>query len=700
MNIKKDILWRVYVAFLSLAIFAGTVVVYAFNIQVVEKDKWRAMAQQSTRDVIIEAARGNIYASDGRLLATSIPYYEVRMDLAVPHLKTIPEVERSQAIDSLAKCMANEFKDKSARDYADMLNREFKNRNRYLLIKRNATYEQVKRLKDWPIFEWGKYKGGLIVMEEEKRKLPFDLLALRTIGFSRENYAVGLEGAYDSLLRGVSGRRLMQKVAGGWAPVNDANEIEPENGKDIITTIDVSIQDVAEDALYKALEKNDADYGCAIVMEVKTGRIKAIANLKKGKNGGYQEAYNYAIGTASEPGSTFKLASAIALLEDKHVNLGDSIDIEHGETKFYDQVMRDSRRSEYRNISFRQAFEKSSNVAFSKVVFKYYKDNPQKFIAQLEKMGLTKPLGLDIKGEPTPTIKRPGQEGWSGTTLPWMSIGYEVLQTPLQTLALYNAVANNGVLMRPMLVDEIRETGKLVKKFKPQVLQKSICSEETLKKVRELMEGVVERGTARNLKGLDYKVAGKTGTAQVVENGRYTNLHKASFAGYFPADNPEYSCIVFVHAPRKGIYYGNLVAGPVFKEIADKLYSTNLDLQPDVDQYADLEDLSIPLPKNGYKKELQEVLNRLAISNHTEKKAEQTDWVYADLDKRSVDLGEREIITGLVPNVVNMGLRDALYLLENAGMVVLIEGTGKVRKQSIPPGVKIRKGTRIRIELR
>lgn len=703
MNVRRDILWRVYLAFFLTCVFGVMIVVYAFRIQTIEGEKWRTLANElSTSYQTIEATRGNIYSDDGSLLATSVPVYDIRMDMQASGLKG---AIFNNSVDSLAYLLAKEFPQYTKIQFLRRLKQARIDRKRYFLVKRNVNFNQVKKMKDWPLFRLGKYKGGFIVIEKERRQQPFKILAKRTIGYSREGIApVGLEGAYDEVLSGVSGKRLMQKVSGGqWIPVNYDNEIEPENGKDIYTTIDINIQDVAENALLEALIKHNAENGCAILMEVKTGRIKAIANLTRKGDGEttiYSESYNYAVGESAEPGSTFKLTSLIALLESGAADLGDSVDIESGKTMFFDRTMKDSEGSAAGKLTLQQSFEKSSNVGISKLVYEHFAKKPEEFVKLLKSLGIDKPLGLQIFGEGKPRIKNPSDRDWSGTTLPWMSIGYEVRVTPLQILALYNAVANNGVMVKPVFAREVRHVGKLIDKFETQVLNKSICSKSTLKKVRQTMEGVVLRGTARNLRNKNYTVAGKTGTAQIADakNG-YRRYYKSSFAGYFPANNPEYTCIVSINGASNGVYYGSLVAGPVFKEIADKVYASKLDLHLDINERKLKTKNTLPSPKVAQKEELKTVLNKINISSKTTGELDENQWVYTVGKGSSLKIQERKVISGLVPNVVGMGLKDALFLIENSGMKARFMGSGKVRKQSISPGKKVIRGTTIIIEL-
>lgn len=489
----------------------------------------------------------------------------------------------------------------------------------------------------------------------------------------------------------------MQKISGNaWKPLDDGNEVEPVDGLTLITTLDINIQDVAENALMKQLSEHDAEHGCAILMEVETGEVKAIANLTKTTDGRYIEDYNYAIGESVEPGSTFKLASLIVALEDGMIDLDDSIETGNGVVRYYDLTMKDTKS--HGTISVQEAFEMSSNVGISKIIVKNYKSQPEKFVDRLYGMNLHEKLNIEIKGEEKPLIKYPGDPMWSGVTLPQMSIGYEVKLTPLQILSFYNAIANNGKMVRPKFAKYLRYHGDTIKEFQTEVINPSICSSQTLEKVHIMLEGVVERGTARNIKNTQYKIAGKTGTAQIAQGKSgygQKKVYLASFVGYFPAEKPKYSCIVVVNSPSNDVYYGNLVAGPVFKEIADKVYSTNLKLHEPMKIPAMIADP--PLCKNTLKEDLVTVLNTLNINGIKDNCKES--WVKTFLQDSTIYLTDNRVSTNTVPSVKGMCLKDALFILENKGLIVKVSGRGKVVKQSPPEGTYYRKGNEILIEL-
>jgi cell division protein FtsI (penicillin-binding protein 3) len=695
---KSDILKKVYVVYLAMALLGIAIIAKVFYIQVVEGDQWREQAKLLTiKYEKIEAVRGNILASDGSLMAASIPVFDLRMDAGNTHYDDDFFYEN---VDSLAWHLADLFRDKTRQDYKQMLVKARKNNNRYLLLKRNITYVHLKKVRKFPIFRLGKFKGGIIAEARSRRELPFRWLAFRTIGWDKEGTEndIGLEGAYSKILEGESGRRLMQRIGNGaYRPLNEETEIEPKNGHDILTSIDINIQDVAEDALMRQLIANEADHGCAILMEVETGFIVAIANLGKNGKGEYEEKYNYAIGESSEPGSTFKLASLISALDEGLVKLTDTVDTQGGEVKYANRTMRDSHHGGYGRISVQRAFELSSNVGISKVVYKAYRDKPQQFIDKLYAMRLNQKLGLDIPGEGAPSIKDTKDKYWSKVSLPWMSIGYEVAVTPLQTLAFYNAIANNGRMVRPQFIKEIHQTGKTVQVFEPVVLVESIVKNpETLPLVRKMLEEVVEKGTATNLRNPLFKIAGKTGTAQIAQqNAGYNKTnYKASFVGYFPADNPKYSCIVVINNPRKGVYYGGSIAGPVFKEIADKVYATRLD--PNIKTVDSLPGI-LPLIASGYASDLATIFKEMNVQC----KSDIRSYEFATLSSTdSTQKVQSRVVSDMqVPDVTGMGARDAVYLLETAGLKVQIIGKGQVRRQSVLPGSKAKRGSHCIIEL-
>ncbi len=702
MEYRKDILWRVYLVYIFMVIFAFAILYRIITVQFVEGNVWREKARQlTTAYVDVAAARGNIFDANGNLLATSLPYYEVGMDVNAPSI--FKDTFKKYA-DSLAYRLSDLFEDKSKKEYLQLLKKARKDHDRYIVLKRNVSYKELQQLKTFPLLRKGK-RGGLVYLQTNHRERPFALLASRTIGYTTDKIKVGIEGAYDSTLKGVSGKRLMQKVAADvWRPINDENEIEPKDGNDLYTTIDINIQDVAENALYKTLVKNDASHGCVVLMEVKTGEIKAIANLTRTDSGLYKERLNYAMGHPTEPGSTFKLASLLAAIDDGYVNLDDEFPLENGECYYYNRRMVDAHAPAKPEMSVKEIFEHSSNVGVSKIITKYYAKDPQKFVNKLKSFHLDKKLELGMPGEGTPRIKNVKNKDWYGTTLPWMSIGYESLITPMQTLTLYNAIANNGVMVKPRFIRQVKNNGVIIKNYPVEILNPKIVQSSTVEKAKKMMEGVVENGSGKGLNISAFKVAGKTGTAQIAKaGGDYKTggkTYQASFVGYFPANNPLYSCIVIVYNPSRGTYYGGLVAGPVFKEIAEKVYSSSIDFQQEINYKKNLL-TKAPVLMKGKTSELSGLLASLEIPYQLSAKS---DWAGdSGSDSTKIQLisltPEQSLKQELLPDLSGMSAKDALYLLENKGMNVKILGLGTVKKQLPEAGSKCAKGSQITLIL-
>ncbi len=713
MENKKDILSRTYIVYMVLCLFALSIFYKMCVIQFKEGDEWKEKAEAFTTQVHeIQAVRGNIFDINGNLLATSLPYYEIAVDINAPSIDT--KLFESK-VDSLGFMLAGLFKDKTAKQYVKLLRKARKSSDRYVVLKRNVPYKDLQVLKTFPIFKKGK-RGGLVTLQTNKRERPFKMLAARTIGMAREGVKpVGLEGAYDSILMGVSGQRLMQKIAGNvWRPINDENEVEPKDGSDLYTTIDINIQDVAENALMNTLIKNKASHGCAILMEVKTGEIKAIANLTRGKDStDYSENLNYAIGYATEPGSTFKLASYLAAMDDYDLNLDEKIQVGNGEITYYNKTIKDAHAPETAVLTLKRAFEVSSNVAAAKTIMKYYSKDPQKYINKLKSFHLNQKLGLSIPGEANPLIKEPKSKDWSGLTLPQISYGYESLITPLQTLTLYNAVANDGKMVKPRFEKEIKRNGLTVKTFSTEVLVEQIVKKSTIKKAKEMLEGVVQNGSGKGLNITAFKVGGKTGTAQIAKAGfkkgsgktAYGEVgnrnYQASFVGYFPADKPLYTCIVIINSPSNGIYYGGLVAGPVFKEIAEKVYSNSLDFLEPINHR---KNLLTQVPGCIKSKNDEVLLVSKSFDLPAKSIIKGNDYVSVNpIDSTRLlfqpNQLENQLKKGIVPNLNGLSAKDALYLLENSGFNVKIYGVGSVRKQSIEAGQKFNKGDKITLIL-
>lgn len=703
MDVKKGILNRFVIFYVLLVILAICIFVVIFKLKVISGGEYsKNLPESSESTYTIEATRGDILAMDGRKLACSVPHYKIYMDTNADGLTN---AVFNANVDALAHKLSSFFGDYPSSAYKQRLRNARMRGDRYFEIsKRSVSYTDLKTIKQFPIFNLGTNKGGFIAEQKDTRILPFGSLAARTIGklyADKELGAmVGLEQAYDEELKGVPGEGNKIRLSSRWI----RNElVSPEDGVNVVSTINIDIQDVAEHSLMRQLIKHNAHHGVAILMEVKSGAVRAIVNLHRDENGRYVEDYfNYAIGEASEPGSTFKLASMIAAFEDGLVDIDDTINTFKGTYKYYDRIMRDSKNGGFGTITIRQAFENSSNIALSRIINNAYSKNPERFVERIRDLGLGEPLEIEIKGEGIPKIKSTDDKTWSGISLPWMSIGYEVMVTPLQMLTLYNAVANNGKMMRPMFVEGLMEHGSMIKRMRPHVMKSSICSHGTLKKVQEMLKGVVKNGTAQNIDGTPYGIAGKTGTAQIAnKSSGYKSMgnvnYLASFAGYFPADDPVYSCIVVVTGPSNNVYYGNVVAGSVFKDIADKVYAGSYN-NPDFEiEYNIAKSNNLPWSKGGKKKDLEHVLRHLDFK--IENRRAKSEWVSATSGEESVSFKAKHYPEGIVPSVVGMGARDAVYLLDEAGLNVQIHGVGRVKSQSLPAGSSYSKGSSIRLTL-
>lgn len=695
MSKRKDILWRIYILYFGVVVIALAIVWKIFTIQYIQGEYWREKAQLlSTDTFLVKANRGNILAGDGSYLAITVPAYDLRMD---PLAGAIKDEIWSENIDSLAICLSNTFKDRTVSEYKSRLQKARKDKNRYLLIKSNVSRSQLKQVRAFPIFRLGRYKGGLIEIEKTLRVKPYGNLAARTIGKEEgESQGLGLEIAYDEFLKGEEGLRLMEKLSGGtWRPVDHENTIDPVDGYDIITTIDPKLQDVAESELERQLAMHGAGHGCVVLMEVKTGDIKAIANLKKNDDGNYYESYNYAIGECVDPGSTMKLATMLSLVEDGYVDTSDLVETGNGVISLYGHTLKDSHHGGYGTVTIKRAFEVSSNVGMAKLVLKYYNNDAQKFVDHLKKFHLNQKLGIEIPGEGEPLVRNKGDKGWSGLSLPMMAIGYEVLVSPMQILTLYNAVANNGKMMKPRFVTEIRNRTQVVKKNEPVVLEENIASDKTIRICQSLLEGVVLNGTAKNLRNPVYRIAGKTGTAQIANNNlgyhsAGTTTYRASFCGYFPADNPKYTCIVVVNAPSNSVYTGNIVAGPIFKAVADKVYTYAFDInQKYYEQERRTMTARVPYCKKGYADDLLYTLNAIGVNMNGEENS--GTWINTTAGSQDVSVKTIAVNRQLMPDVRGMGARDAMYVLEKAGIRnITVTGKGTVREQSVAPGSSLK----------
>lgn len=663
--------------------------------------KWRAMAEDLYFTLTpVEAERGNILAEDGSPLAISLPFFEIRMDTKA---KGLDEKTFKANVEALSeKLEAHQFVEGNAKQIKNWLVREKKAGNRYLLIAKNLDYQQLQELKTFPLFKLGQNKGGLIIIRKSRREKPFKILANRTIGLHRDTFSIGLENAFNSELKGKDGERMMRKVAANtYIPVDNVTEMEAKKGNDIVTTINIGIQEVAEESLYEYMEKHLADKGCAIVMETKTGAIKAVANLGRNEFGELTEDYNYAIAHSTEPGSTMKLASTLAMLETGKVDVKSSVDLNGGIAFFYNEKMEDSELHSVGMSDLEYAFSKSSNVGIAKLATAVFSGNKIGFADYYQQWNLNKRTGIELGGEPLPVIKHPNvdKEKWYGTTLPWMSIGYEMQMTPLQILNFYNAVANNGRMMKPFMVSDIKSDEDIIRTIKPKVVLDSMFSPQALRQAKELLLHVVEKGTASTLKNEAYSIAGKTGTSvsNYFKSTDGSKEYQASFCGYFPAEAPKYSVIVVIYNPKQGGYYGASVAAPVFKRIADHCMRSEgaqaiiVNDQPKPKLSSD----NMPIGNVGNYQDFKSIFDFIGLPFKQQNRAE---WIRTVSDPSGVLSVPFESNPGVVPNVVGMGLRDAMYILDKAKIPSKPMGIGKVRTQSIAPG-EVNYGTTIELYL-
>ena len=640
MKEQKNILKRFYLILLVLIIFVGGIIYKIIEIQVIDGDHYKSIAEKTVyKSFIIEPNRGNLYDANLNLLATSVPQYEIRFDAV-----TVSEENFNKNLQGLSEALSKFF-NKPVSYYKNKLLRARQQHKRYVFIAKDLDYSDLQQVKSFPMFNLGPYKGGFIVEQSIKREHPLGKVGRRTVGYNN----VGLEGAFNEQLEGKKGKQFKQKISKGqWKPLNDGNAIEPKDGLDVVSTIDVNIQDIAHFALLRQLEKFKADHGSVIVMESKTGEIKAMANLGKDKDSNsYYEERNYAVWESHEPGSTFKLISLAAALEDKVTDTSQVIDTRNGVVTYYKRKVKDSRPGGYGKITMGKAFQVSSNTAFAQVINDNYKDKPEQFVDRLVNMGINEKIGLEIKGEGRPSIPHPDDNNWYGTTLPWMSFGYGVSMTPLQVLTFYNAIANDGIKVKPRFIRKIMDKGNDLEVFDEPMIQNSVVSKETAKILQDLLKKTVEKGTAENIHNENFSMAGKTGTCQTeywISSGRYI----ASFAGYFPAEEPKYSCIVTIHKPDTRIgFYGSQVAAPVFAEIAEKIYTkTPVKDKIEADSIFNIErDIAYN--------------EQIAVSENA-------------IDK--------------MPDLTGLSLMDAISLVENMGIKVQFEGEGNVVGQSVAKG--------------
>jgi cell division protein FtsI (penicillin-binding protein 3) len=683
----------------------------AFYLQGVQGNYWRQMSDSMHQKIVeLDADRGTIYSEDGQMLSTSLPQFDIYMDMQADGLREKNGRIFQENIDSFSRAMAGYFGDKSAAQYKTELQVAFRQKKRYFPLRKKMSFEEYKAFRQFPLVKLGRNKSGVIVEENSKRLAPFGLLANRTIGLSREHVAsdgkvkkmnVGLEMSYDSLLTGQKGQRLVRFIAGGAVPV-EGFQVEPENGRDVYTTIDVNMQDVVQTSLLKVMVQSEALYGTCILMETKTGKIKAIANLGRRPDGTYWEDDNYAL-RVTEPGSTIKLVTLLAVLEKGTSKLDDMVEVgSAGRMVVGPRNINDAERSPKPVLTVKECFAHSSNVGMGKLAFKAFAQKPEEFREYLHRYHMDVPSPIDLSHLPKPMVA-PLQKSHGGVmNMITMSFGYAVQVSPLHTVTLYNAIANDGKMMKPYLVNSIRENGVLVKEFEPQAIEKSIASASSVKAARESMEAVITEGTGKYaFKDMPFKIAGKTGTAHVADGSvKYSDgVYQASFVGYFPADQPQYTCIVVIRSkPHAAVHYGGSLAGPVFREVATKVYA----------MYVNRKSATPFVPKRdsssyffaGDAGDIKKVLQTLRMP-FRDSVSEQT-WtnVYGNAGGTGQPvLSVNRVRKELMPNVRGMGLRDALYMLESLGLKVTIKGKGKVISQSVSPGTAINRNLAVVLDL-
>ena len=702
MNVKKDIRFRVYVAFTCICLLGIAIICKAAMIQVKEGKELRDIAKHlSMRSDTVRAERGNIYTENGELLCSSIPQYDIHLDMSVIKKDTFDKY-----IDTLSRGIAGILGGtKTADFYKQGLTAALRDTDQYYSLCNNISFDKFEQLRTLPIFKMGPRRGGFIKETQTKRINPYGLLAYRTIGLWRENsQPVGLEAVYDSVLKGENGYREVQKMTGGVMMPIEGSEVEAQNGRDVVTTIDLNIQNVAEHALKSMLEQYECLQGSVVVLETNTGKIRAMANLGRQPNGSYFEDFNYAL-NRSEPGSTFKMATLLSLLNDHYITVDQNVNCHGGVLPFGSRVMKDDDKG-LGSIPIRDAYAHSSNCAMGGLAYQYYYKDPQKYIDHLHEFHLDEKIGLELRGEQHPYVLRPGNKEWNSTTLPWMAIGYGVMITPLHTAMLYNGIANNGRMMKPYLVSSIREYGKEVKHFEPTVLMEHMGDSSTIAQLQSCTRQVVMIGTGKKIQSPYYQISGKTGTAQVADligghwYGYKDGVYQGSFVGYFPSDKPKYTCIVLIRTkPHGHAYYGAAIAAPVFRMISDKIFSATSGTW----EGGPLDSIAANSKKmmDGQQTTYANYLNVMSLLGA----APQPGLGRNSIAQLSVDSGNhtnvtaRQIVHGIVPNVTGMALRDAIYLLENEGMQVQVQGAGRITVQSVAPGTRIVKGQNITLQL-
>jgi cell division protein FtsI (penicillin-binding protein 3) len=708
---RKNIVVRFGIVYFIISILFLLVIYKIVQIQFFERDEWMKLAEkQKISDITVRPKRGNIFASDGRLLASSIPTYYIYMDLRVPALNMNDGKLFYENLDSVSYSLSKFFGDKSKAQYKRILLNAYKKQDGNLLLHpKRISYAQLKDFRKLPLYRLGGNRSGLYTREYVRRVKPFGSLASRTIG---DVYAdevkggrSGIEGSFNEQLLGIPGVSTRQKVANKYL---ETVEVEPVDGLDVYTTLDIEIQDIAEKALRDTIGALGAKSGCIVVMEVQTGEVKAMVNLDYNeKTDTYYEGKNHALTDRMEPGSTFKIASLIAVLDEGKVKINDVFDIDGGILPIANRLMKDHNyhRGGYDKLHVNEIIQASSNVGTSKMVMKSFGDKPEKYIERLYDLRLNDSLPLQMKGVAKPWIKHPKKDKneWYKTSLAWISIGYETKIPPIYTLTLFNAIANDGKMVKPLFVKTVKRNEEVVHAFETEVLKESICKPSTLKDVQQTLKEVVDGkfATAKTAQSKIVRIAGKTGTAQISQGGlgyrAGQTRHNVSFCGYFPADNPRYSAIVVLTAPE-GAPSGGRMAGSIFKKVAERTMLLKSSWSPDrIANDSVRKHPYLPEVKSGNSFALKKVIEELAIPVDN---PEFRGWVKQMPNEGNLlSLDTYKIQKGLVPDVSGMGVKDAFYMLGTLGLDVRVKGRGKVVTQSLKPGTLLREGSIIELEL-
>lgn len=716
----KKIMPRYFVIIVLMSLGGVYIIGNAAYLMLAERDYWEEVSRKFVKEGIpLPAKRGNILSADGQIMTSTLPEYKIYMDFVASD-KNPKRAAKLQAwrdsmltvkMDSICNGLHDIFPDVSAKQFRKRLEqgRKLKRRN-WQVYKGRISYIQLKDCKQLPLLKESPGKGGFYHEEFKLRRKPYGSLAARTLGAlyaSKDSARNGLELAYDSILRGTAGVSHRTKVRDKWLYLEDES---PVDGNDLVTTLDVAMQDAAEKALVKKLKEINADVGVAVVMEVATGDVKAIVNMTRCKDGVFREIKNNAVSDMMEPGSTFKTASMMVALEDGKITKNDFVETGNGQYAMYRRVMKDHnwRRGGYGRISVPEVLMYSSNIGVSRIIDQHYHDCPEKYVDGLYRLGVGVPFDLDLPGSGKPNVRRPNKSksNWSNTALPWMSIGYETQIPPIYTLAFYNAIANNGRMVKPRFVKAEMKNGEVVKEYPVEVIKEHICSDHTLRDIREILEMVVcdPKGLGKKAGCKQFKVAGKTGTAQISQGrgGYKTGITRylVSFCGYFPSERPKYSCIVAIQ--KSGLpASGGGQCGPVFSEIAQSIMIKGVFRDPQ--EAADSTSVFVPDVLNGNLTAAQYILDELDIptGSHWNTNDEGEDaWGSASHDGRHIELTPKDLAPAIVPDVTGMGARDAVYLLENRGLKVKLHGTGRVIRQSIAAHTHIEKGKTIKLELK